>query len=53
MLGITMYNEEGGVATLELKDGTSWKLEDYVIIDWDELNEWSIEDLIDGGWEIV
>ena len=58
MLGITMFNEEGGVATLELKDGTSWELvsEDLPSafgIGWDELNEWSVGDLLNAGWEPV
>ena len=58
MLGITMFNEEGGIATLELKDGTSWELvsEDLPSdfgIGWDELNEWSGGDLLNAGWEPV
>ena len=75
MLGITMFNEEvgevlrgnkyqrpglRGIATLELKDGTSWELvgdeEDMPSafgIGWDELNEWSTDDLINAGWEPV
>ena len=53
MLGIAMYNEEGGVATLELKDGTSWELVSDEFVSWDELNEWSVDDLIFAGWEPV
>ena len=53
MLGIAMYNEEGGVATLELKDGTSWELVSNEFVGWDELNEWSVQDLLDAGWESV
>ena len=54
MLGIAMYNEEGGIATLELKDGTSWEFVGWPLEEfpsWDELNEWSISDLINAGWE--
>lgn len=53
MLGIALYNEEGGVATLELKDGTSWELVGDEFVSWDELNEWSWEDLLDAGWRPV
>jgi len=53
MLGIAMYNEEGGIATLELKDGTSWELVGEEFPSWDDLNECSIEDLILAGWEPV
>ena len=56
MLGIAMYNEEGGIATLELKDGTSWEFVGWALEEfpsWDELNEWSISDLINAGWESV
>ena len=53
MLGIEMYNEESGVATLELKDGTSWELVSDEFVSWDELNEWSVGDLLNAGWEPV
>jgi len=53
MLGILLYNVEGGVATLELKDGSSWELVGDEFVEWDELNEWSEQDLFDAGWEIV
>lgn len=53
MLGITMYNEEGGIATLELRDGTSWAFVGEEFPSWDDLNDWSIDDLINAGWESV
>lgn len=53
MLGIAMYNEEGGIATLELQDGSSWELVGEEFPSWDDLNECSIEDLILAGWEPV
>lgn len=53
MLGIAMYNEEGGIATLELQDGSSWELVGEEFPSWDDLNEWSVEDLIFAGWEPV
>jgi len=53
MLGIALYNEEGGVATLELKDGTSWELVGDCFPSWDELNEYSEQDLFDAGWRLV
>jgi len=56
MLGVAMYNEEDGIATLELKDGSSWVMygsHGVELPSWDELNEWSVEDLIFAGWEPV